>query len=136
MDVHIHVPEGATPKDGPSAGVALTTALVSRDHGHPRPQDVAMTGEITLRGNVLPVGGLPEKTVAAQRLGIRKVLLPRKANEKDLPELPEIVRKGLEVVLVDHVDEVLKLALVPPTPRRRAWRTSRRRMRSARFPTE
>jgi ATP-dependent Lon protease len=111
MDVHIHVPEGATPKDGPSAGVALTTALVSAITGIPVHKDVAMTGEITLRGNILPVGGLPEKTVAAQRLGIRKVLLP-KANEKDLPELPEMVRKGLELVFVDHIDELLAHALV------------------------
>jgi ATP-dependent Lon protease len=111
MDVHIHVPEGATPKDGPSAGVALTTALVSAITGIPVHKDVAMTGEITLRGNILPVGGLPEKTVAAQRLGIRKVLLP-KANEKDLPELPEPVRKGLELVFVEHIDELLAHALV------------------------
>ena len=111
MDVHIHVPEGATPKDGPSAGVALTAALVSAITGIPVHKDVAMTGEITLRGNVLPVGGLPEKTVAALRLGIRKVLLP-KGNEKDLPELPEPVRKGLELVFVEHVDELLAHALV------------------------
>ncbi len=111
IDVHIHVPEGATPKDGPSAGVALTTALVSAITGIPVHKDVAMTGEITLRGNILPVGGLPEKTVAAQRLGIRKVLLP-KANEKDLPELPESVRKGLELVFVEHIDELLAHALV------------------------
>ena len=111
VDVHIHVPEGATPKDGPSAGVALTTALVSAILQIPVPHDVAMTGEITLRGKVLAVGGLPEKTVAALRLGLRKVVLP-KANEKDLPELPEEVRKGMELVFVDHVDELLEHTLM------------------------
>jgi len=111
VDVHIHVPEGATPKDGPSAGVALTTALVSAILQIPVPHDVAMTGEITLRGKVLAVGGLPEKTVAALRLGLRKVVLP-KANEKDLPELPEQVRKGMELVFVDHVDELLEHTLM------------------------
>jgi ATP-dependent Lon protease len=110
IDVHIHVPEGATPKDGPSAGVALTAALVSAITEIPVIRDVAMTGEITLRGKVLAVGGLPEKTVAAQRLGIRKIVLP-KANEKDLPELPEMVRKSMELVFVEHVDELLEHVL-------------------------
>jgi ATP-dependent Lon protease len=110
VDVHIHVPEGATPKDGPSAGVALTTALVSAITGIPTRHEVAMTGEITLRGKVLAVGGLPEKTVAALRLGIAKCVLP-KANEKDLPELPEQVREGMELVFADHIDEVLEHTL-------------------------
>ena len=111
VDVHIHVPEGATPKDGPSAGVALTTALVSAITGIPVRHEVAMTGEITLRGKVLAVGGLPEKTVAALRLGLRKIVLP-KANEKDLPELPEPVLKSMELIFVDHVDELLEHTLV------------------------
>ena len=110
-DVHVHVPEGATPKDGPSAGVALTVALVSAVTGIPVLRDVAMTGEITLRGKVLAVGGLPEKTVAAQRLGIKKILLP-KDNEKDLPDLPEHVRKTIELVFIEHVDELLEHALL------------------------
>ncbi len=127
IDVHIHVPEGATPKDGPSAGTALTVALVSAITEIPVIRDVAMTGEITLRGKILPVGGLPEKTVAAQRLGIRKVLLP-KGNEKDLPELPEMVRKGMELVFVEHVDELLEHALVrmPDTKKTKGKAPSRR----------
>jgi ATP-dependent Lon protease len=115
-DVHVHVPEGATPKDGPSAGVALTVALVSAVTGIPVLRDVAMTGEITLRGKVLAVGGLPEKTVAAQRLGIKKILLP-KDNEKDLPDLPEYVRKTMELVFIEHVDELLEHALLEPPGR-------------------
>ncbi len=109
-DVHIHVPEGAVPKDGPSAGVALTTALVSAITGIPVRHDVAMTGEITLRGKVLAVGGLPEKTVAAQRLGMKTVLLP-KQNEKDLPELPDSVKEQINLVFVESIEEVLGEAL-------------------------
>ena len=112
-DLHIHVPEGAIPKDGPSAGVAMAVALVSILSGIPARADVAMTGEITLRGRVLPVGGVKEKLLAAHRTGIRTVLIPRD-NEQDLAELPPDVAAELNVVLVDRVDEVLSLALERP----------------------
>ncbi|MCP1203396.1 endopeptidase La [Acetobacter oryzoeni] len=108
---HVHVPEGATPKDGPSAGVAMVTSLVSVLTGIPIRRDVAMTGEITLRGRVLAIGGLKEKLLAALRAGIRTVFIP-KENEKDLTEIPENVKKKLEIVPVSHVDEVLARALV------------------------
>jgi len=110
-DIHIHVPEGATPKDGPSAGVAMVTALVSVLTGVPVRSDVAMTGEITLRGKVLPIGGLKEKLLAALRGGIRLVLIPEE-NEKDLAEIPERIKKDLEIKPVKWIDEVLELALV------------------------
>lgn len=109
-DIHIHVPEGATPKDGPSAGVAMYTTIVSVLTGIPVRKDVAMTGEITLQGRVLPIGGLKEKLLAALRGGIKTVLIP-KDNEKDLEELPENVRKELKIVPVRHVSEVLPIAL-------------------------
>src|SRR6056297_113145 len=110
-DVHIHVPEGATPKDGPSAGVAMCTALVSVLTGIPVRADVAMTGEITLRGEVLPIGGLKEKLLAALRGGISTVLIP-KENEKDLVEIPDKIKKDLEICPVEWIDEVLEIALV------------------------
>lgn len=109
-NVHIHVPEGATPKDGPSAGIGMVTAIVSAMSGIPVRADVAMTGEITLRGEVLPIGGLKEKLLAAHRGGIRLVLIP-KDNEKDLAEVPETVKKSLEIRPVKWIDEVLALAL-------------------------
>ena len=109
-NVHIHVPEGATPKDGPSAGIGMVTAIVSAMSGIPVRADVAMTGEITLRGEVLPIGGLKEKLLAAHRGGIRLVLIP-KDNEKDLVEVPETVKKGLDIRPVKWIDEVLTLAL-------------------------
>jgi ATP-dependent Lon protease len=109
-NVHIHVPEGATPKDGPSAGVGMVTAMVSAMTRIPVRADVAMTGEITLRGEVLPIGGLKEKLLAAHRGGIKLVLIPRE-NEKDLAEVPENVKKGLEIRPVKWIDEVLSLAL-------------------------
>ncbi len=110
-DLHIHVPEGATPKEGPSAGVGMVTAIVSALTGNPVRADVAMTGEITLRGDVLPIGGLKEKLLAALRGGIKTALIPRE-NEKDLWDIPNNVKKGLKIALVKHIDEVLKLALV------------------------
>jgi ATP-dependent Lon protease len=112
-DIHVHVPEGATPKDGPSAGIAMVTALVSSLTGNPVRSDVAMTGEITLRGEVLPIGGLKEKLLAAHRGGIKRVLIPKK-NERDLKEIPENVREGLEIFPVTWIDDVLKLALANP----------------------
>ena len=112
-DIHIHLPEGAVPKDGPSAGIGLVTAIVSTLSGVPVRKDVAMTGEVTLRGRVLPIGGLKEKLLAALRGGITTVLIPQE-NEKDLAEIPANIREGLTIVPVAHVDEVLKLALTGP----------------------
>jgi ATP-dependent Lon protease len=109
-DIHIHVPEGATPKDGPSAGIAMTTAMVSVFTGIPVRADVAMTGEITLRGEVLPIGGLKEKLLAALRGGIKIVLIPEQ-NVKDLADIPENVKNRLEIVPVRWIDKVLEIAL-------------------------
>jgi ATP-dependent Lon protease len=115
-DIHVHVPEGATPKDGPSAGIAMVTAIVSTLSGIPVHPDVAMTGEVTLRGRVLPIGGLKEKLLAALRGNIKKVLIPEE-NEKDLADVPDNVKKGLEIIPCRTVDDVLKHALtVAPTP--------------------
>lgn len=112
-DLHIHLPEGAVPKDGPSAGIGLVTAIVSTLTGIPVRKDVAMTGEVTLRGRVLPIGGLKEKLLAALRGGITTVLIPQE-NEKDLADIPQNIRDGLKIVPVAHVDEVLRLALTRP----------------------
>jgi ATP-dependent Lon protease len=112
-DIHVHVPEGGTPKDGPSAGVAMVTTIVSLLSGVPVRKDVAMTGEVTLRGRVLPIGGLKEKLLAALRGGLKTVLIP-KENEKDLADIPDNVKKGMEIVPVGTVDEVLKTALTQP----------------------
>ncbi len=109
-DIHVHVPEGATPKDGPSAGVAMATSIVSVLTGIPVRKDIAMTGEVTLRGRVLPIGGLKEKLLAALRAGVTTVFIP-KDNEKDLAEIPDNVKKGLTILGVSHVDEVIGLAL-------------------------
>ena len=110
-DIHIHVPEGAVPKDGPSAGVTMCTAVISTLTKTPVRRDVAMTGEISLRGKVMPVGGIREKVLAAHRAGIKKILLPRE-NERDIDDIPQTVRKQLEFVLIDHVDQALEEALV------------------------
>ena len=109
-DIHLHVPEGATPKDGPSAGVGMVTSIVSVLTGIPVNKEVAMTGEVTLRGRVLPIGGLKEKLLAAHRGGIKTVLIP-KENEKDLSEIPDNVKRGLDIIPVSVVDEVLERAL-------------------------
>jgi len=112
-DIHVHVPEGATPKDGPSAGVGMVTSIVSVLTGIPIDKEVAMTGEVTLRGRILPIGGLKEKLLAALRGGIKTVLIP-KDNEKDLEDIPDNVKRGLEIIPVSVVDEVLERALTSP----------------------
>ena len=120
LDIHIHVPEGAVPKDGPSAGVTMTTALVSALTGIPVKQNVAMTGEITLRGRVLPIGGLKEKLLAAHRAGIDTVLIP-KENLKDLEEVPANVREALTIIPAEDVHTVLETALCEkPIPKPQA----------------
>jgi len=115
VDTHIHIPEGAIPKDGPSAGITMATAIVSGHLKVPVRSDLAMTGEITLRGRVLPIGGLKEKILAAHRAGIKTVLIP-KENEKDIKEIPLKILKSIELILVDHMDEVLRRALVLDHP--------------------
>ena len=110
LDIHIHVPEGATPKDGPSAGITMATALISALTGYPVRKDVAMTGEITLRGRVLPIGGLKEKALAAYRAGIYTIIIPEE-NKRDLDEIPENVKKKIKFVPASHMDTVLKMAL-------------------------
>jgi ATP-dependent Lon protease len=115
-DVHIHVPAGAIPKDGPSAGVTMATALASVFTNTPVRKDIAMTGEVTLRGRVMPIGGLKEKTLAARRAGIKTVILPRE-NEKDLEDLPKYLRKDMHFIFATTVDDVLAAALRKKLPR-------------------
>jgi ATP-dependent Lon protease len=120
-DIHIHVPAGAIPKDGPSAGVAMFTALASLMLNRPVKHDLAMTGEITLRGLVLPIGGLKEKTLAAKRAGIRQVIVPKR-NEKDLPDIPKEVRDTVKFHFVENIDQVLQIALGPAPKLRKSAR--------------
>jgi ATP-dependent Lon protease len=119
LDIHVHVPEGATPKDGPSAGLAMVTSIVSVLTGIPARKDIAMTGEVTLRGNALAIGGLKEKLLAALRGGITTVLIPQE-NEKDLAEIPDNVKEGLTIIPVSHVSEVIANALTE-TPNEIEW---------------
>ena len=117
LDMHVHVPEGATPKDGPSAGITLATSMISALLGIPIRNDIAMTGEITLRGEVMPIGGLKEKLLAAHRGGIRMVLIPEE-NRKDLVEIPQNVKDKLDIRPLKWIDQALELALAePPRPR-------------------
>ncbi|MGX9354480.1 endopeptidase La [Roseobacteraceae bacterium S113] len=119
LDIHVHVPDGATPKDGPSAGLAMVTSIVSVLTGIPVRKDIAMTGEVSLRGNAMPIGGLKEKLLAALRGGIKTVLIPAE-NEKDLAEIPDNVKEGLEIISVSHVSDVLERALID-TPQSIEW---------------
>ena len=116
-DIHIHIPEGAVPKDGPSAGITMATAMLSAITQTPVRADVAMTGEITLRGRVLPIGGLKEKILAAKNAGIKTICIPKK-NEKDVEEISAEIKKGLELVFVEKMQEVLEVAFVK---RRKTW---------------
>ena len=116
QDIHLHVPEGAQPKEGPSSGVAIVTALVSALSGIPVKKQIAMTGEITLRGRILAIGGLKEKLLGALRAGIKTVFIPLE-NKSDLEELPENVKKSLEIVFVSQIEEVLKAVLTKPLKR-------------------
>jgi ATP-dependent Lon protease len=118
VDVHIHIPEGAIPKDGPSAGITIATALISAFSGRKVRKEVGMTGEITLRGRVLPVGGVREKVLAAHRAGLKTIILPRR-NQKDLIDVPKRARSELDIIAVDHMDQVLEIALFPAQTARR-----------------
>lgn len=125
-DIHIHVPAGAIPKDGPSAGITMATAIASALTGKPVDKRIAMTGEVTLRGRVLPIGGLKEKALAAKRMGIHKVIIPKR-NEKDLEDIPKYVKKDMEFILVEKMDEVLQIALKETKKTRRASKKTRKR---------
>jgi ATP-dependent Lon protease len=117
VDIHIHIPEGAIPKDGPSAGITIASALISAFTNRAIHKEVGMTGEITLRGKVLPVGGLREKLIAAHRAGLKTVLIPER-NKKDLVDIPKKARSGLSITTVEHMDQVIDLAIFPPEPKK------------------
>ncbi len=129
LDIHIHIPEGAIPKDGPSAGITIATALISAFTERPIYKDVGMTGEITLRGRVLPIGGLKEKILAAHRSGLKRILIPER-NVKDLVDVPKKVLSDMKMIPVTHMDQVLEVALHPPVERKSrvpAEKTSRKK---------
>jgi ATP-dependent Lon protease len=130
LDIHIHVPAGAIPKDGPSAGIAMATALISAVSQRPVDSEVAMTGEITLRGRVLPIGGLKEKALGALRSGIKTVIIPAK-NKKELAELPAVIKRKLKFVPVMNMDEVLDQTLLPPVGKAIGEKRTRSRAKSA-----
>ncbi len=130
LDVHLHIPEGAIPKDGPSAGITIATALISAFTERGVSKEVGMTGEITLRGKVLPVGGIREKLLAAHRAGLKTIIIPER-NMKDLVDLPKKVRQDLNIVPVTHMDKVLELALRPATGKK-----SRPKQKKAKKETE
>jgi ATP-dependent Lon protease len=119
LDLHVHVPAGAVPKDGPSAGVTIATALASLLTGRPARHDIAMTGEITLRGKVLAIGGVKEKVLGARRAGINTIIMPKR-NEKDLEDIPERVRQEMQFIFVETIDDVLEHALAAREPLRAA----------------
>jgi ATP-dependent Lon protease len=123
VDIHIHVPEGAVPKDGPSAGITICTALASAFTERKVKSEIGMTGEITLRGRILPVGGVREKVITAYRAGLKTVILP-KFNLKDLVDVPKNARKKLNITSVEHMDQVLELALLPMKKQQRKRRTA------------
>ena len=123
LDLHVHVPAGAVPKDGPSAGVTIATALASLLTGRPARHDIAMTGEITLRGKVLAIGGIKEKVLGARRAGINTIIMPKR-NEKDLEDIPESVRQEMHFIFVETIDDVLEHALAPREPLRAATAAS------------
>ncbi|MGB9586186.1 MAG: S16 family serine protease, partial [Anaerolineales bacterium] len=125
IDIHIHIPEGAVPKDGPSAGITICTALVSAFTGREVLKEVAMTGEITLRGRILPVGGIRDKVLAAYRVGLKKIIIPKR-NTKDLIDVPEKALSELEIIAVENMDQVLKIALSSQPPKSKATRLIRR----------
>jgi ATP-dependent Lon protease len=124
LDVHIHIPEGAIPKDGPSAGITIASALISAFTNRKVYKEVGMTGEITLRGKVLPVGGVREKVLSAHRAGLKTILLPAR-NMKDLIDIPKKVLTDLKIVPVEHMDEVLGIALYPPQEEPPRWKKQR-----------
>jgi ATP-dependent Lon protease len=125
VDIHIHIPEGAIPKDGPSAGITICTALVSAFTGREVYRTVGMTGEITLRGRILPVGGVREKVLAAYRMGLKTVILPKR-NVKDLVDVPKRARSEMHIVAVEHMDQVLNIALTPLPERVKPVRARKR----------
>jgi ATP-dependent Lon protease len=125
VDIHIHIPEGAIPKDGPSAGITICTALYSAFSGREVQRDVGMTGEITLRGRIIPVGGVREKVLAAHRAGLKTVILPKR-NRKDLVDVPKRARNELNIIPVEHMDQVLEFALVPLSDKIKLAQSKRR----------
>jgi ATP-dependent Lon protease len=129
-DIHIHVPAGAIPKDGPSAGITIATALISALTKRPTLKEYAMTGEITLRGRVLPIGGLKEKALAALRNNIKKIIVPDR-NQKDLDDIPENIRKKITFTFVKHVDDVIDIAIAKPDKARAKKKTARKKTASA-----